>query len=142
MKSGFRSANLSSRPGRTAIPRCFRLFAGASTNTCPLPQQRVPEDRTYFPRALRYRSCFFPMVLRLYHQDADNQMTKVNSPGGSDHSARRSADEETDELLRMLQNHSCPPSLSRRLYSTSVGRPGWRQARFDAAGRGWAWQRV
>jgi len=69
------------------------------------PERRVLEDRTYFDRALRYRSCFFRMVLRHYHQDADNQMTKVNSPGGEGHSDRRSADEETDELLRLLQDH-------------------------------------
>jgi glycosyltransferase involved in cell wall biosynthesis len=91
--------------GKNGDSEMLQVIRRSVHATCPYPEQRVPEDRTYFDRALRYRSCFFPTVLRLYHQDADNQMTKVNSPGGSDHNDRRSADEATDELLRMLQNH-------------------------------------
>jgi hypothetical protein len=90
--------------GKNGDSEMLQVIRRSVHKTCRYPEQRVPEDRTYFDRALHYRSCFIPMVLRLYHQDADNQMTKVSPPGGSDHRARRSGDEETDELLRMLQN--------------------------------------
>src|SRR5689334_7216050 len=68
-------------------------------------ENRVPEDLFYLDVAKRYRSCLFPPVLRLYHQDADNRMTKVNSVGGQDHRNRRSAEAETDESARLLARH-------------------------------------
>jgi glycosyltransferase involved in cell wall biosynthesis len=73
--------------------------------TFRFPDERVPEDRTYFDLAKRYRSRFYQIVLRLYHQDANDQMTKQSQPGGQIHRDRRSTVAETEEWQRLIDDH-------------------------------------
>jgi glycosyltransferase involved in cell wall biosynthesis len=74
-------------------------------HTFRFPDERVPEDRTYFDLAKCYGSWFYPVVLRLYHQDANDQMTKQSQPGGQIHRDRRSTVAETEEWQRLIDDH-------------------------------------
>jgi hypothetical protein len=59
--------------GQNGESEMLQVIRRSVHKTCPFPEQQVPEDRTYFDRGCA-TGLAFPLVLRLYQQDADNQI--------------------------------------------------------------------